>query len=209
MKIHVLLVSFLFLLSCTDKEKEAAEVKAKKIQQEKILRQKKEVADRAIYLRNLFVHDSIEETKIKKYVVKKISGTDYSGRETTVEFKSYKDHVNEVIQKAKLEMRDDKYIAERLKLISERWGGEICMTMIRNTKHSAQGYNFKYVVTDAEGKEIKRGDGDGKGFNLGRKQWFNSMSVEFFNRREFPLYVYVIDNYSNKRFKFKIMTVYK
>lgn len=208
MKFCIFLLSCLLFLSCTNKEKEAADAKVKKVEEAKILRKKKDAADHELYLHNLLILDSIEEAKVKKYTVKKISGSVYGT--TILDYVSYNSKVSEIVKKAKFEMLDDKYIAERILLLEGSRGGTINLDIRRSSNYLAQGYQFTIVVNDKDGKEIERLQNPRNGPTRYRKDdWFNGLSIDFKKRPNFPLTVHVIDAGESKKYMYKIQAIYK
>lgn len=215
MKSYIFSLLSLFILSgChNNKAKEKAEAEAQEkmdqmIKEAQIVKDKA-VADSLAYVRNLAILDSIDETKVQKYVVKKIKGRDIYDEETSVRFISYRDKVNKIIRESKLEMLDEKTTAGYIANLDYCRGGLIEMNMMRYSKLRANGSDFKYVIEDVDGVEISRGNAIGEGYYIADDKWFKSMSSFFPVRKKFPLHVYIIDGSSSKRFEFKITQVYK
>ena len=119
-----------------------------------------------------------------------------------IEYKSYKNLVNDIKKEAKLRMWSQNKINYEIQSLPK--GGLILIHVSSNTIDSANTKWWEYIVLSLNGKEIlrKRGSNNIPNFTTSRTSatiWWNIDVVPLTNDNSQPFKVFVIDILSNKR----------
>jgi hypothetical protein len=154
--------------------------------------------------------DSIEQSQIKRYHARKLSGKHKYGGTTRIEYKSLYQLLGEVETQAKKEMWTDQQKLSKLngyKMLAK--GGQLRLDIERNTIGGANTQHFSMIVKDMEENEIYRVDLDHSipETPSGNDYWWN-ISIEHIEKRiKPPFYVYVVDKIQDEVFKFEVTGV--
>ena len=119
-----------------------------------------------------------------------------------IEYKSYKNLVNDIKKEAKLRMWSQNKINYKIQSLPR--GGNILIHVFSNTIDSANTKWWEYIVLSLNGKEIlrKRGSNNIPNFTTSRTSatiWWNIDVVPLTNDNSQPFKVFVIDILSKKR----------
>jgi competence protein ComGC len=119
-----------------------------------------------------------------------------------IEYKSYKNLVNDIKKEAKLRMWSQNKINSKIQYLPR--GGYILIHVFSNIIDSANTKWWEYIVLSLNGKEIlrKRGSNQIPNFTTSRTSattWWNTDVVPLTNHNSQPFKVFVIDILSNKR----------
>ena len=119
-----------------------------------------------------------------------------------IEYKSYKNSVNDIKKEAKLRMWSQNKINYKIQSLPR--GGNILIHVFSNTIDSANTKWWEYIVLSLNGKEIlrKRGSNNIPNFTTSRTSatiWWNIDVVPLTNDNSQPFKVFVIDILSKKR----------
>lgn len=157
--------------------------------------------------------DSIENSQIKGYSVKKISGNHKYGGKTKIKYTSLSQMISDLEKKAEKEMtskEDLKYDIDLYKRTS--FGGQIRLDIDRGTIGAADTEGFTIIVKDInDEKELFRQKLGSKTPNYysSRDDWWNIALINFDKRIKAPFHVYVIDPITSDNHKFEVSAIKK
>ena len=119
-----------------------------------------------------------------------------------IEYKSYKNLVNDIKKEAKLRMWSQNKINSKIQYLPR--GGYILIHVFSNIIDSANTKWWEYIVLSLNGKEIlrKRGSNQIPNFTTSRTSattWWNIDDLPLTNDNSQPFKVFVIDILGNKR----------
>ena len=120
-----------------------------------------------------------------------------------IEYKSYKNLVNDIKKEAKLRMWSQNKLNSEIKLLPK--GGLILIHVSGNTIDRANTKWWEYIVLSLNGKEILRNRGSNSipNFTTSRRtsatEWWNIDDLPLTNDNSQPFKVFVIDILGNKR----------
>ena len=156
--------------------------------------------------------DSIEDSQIKGYSVKRISGKHKYGGVTEIGYKSLSQILSEIEKKAEKEMwtmEDKQSKVEAYKTFYK--GGQIRLDIERTTIGSANTKYFSIIIKDLSENELYRIDLDSDVPETPNSNdyWWN-ISIEGIEKRiRAPFYVYVVDRLEDAPFKFEVTANHK
>ena len=120
-----------------------------------------------------------------------------------IEYKSYKNLVNDIKKEAKLRMWSQNKINSKIQYLPR--GGYILIHVFSNIIDSANTKWWEYIVLSLNGKEILRNRGSNSipNFTTSRRtsatEWWNIDDLPLTNDNSQPFKVFVIDILGNKR----------
>jgi hypothetical protein len=201
----------LLLFSCNSKsENKKAEVKSKQTETAPNTIQAGE-ADKIELEQQL--QDSIEQSKIKGFSVKQISGKHRYGGITKIEYKCLAQVLFDVEQRADKQMwtKEDKISAIQACKVAGK-GGQIRLDINRSTIEAANTDMFSIIIKDIDEKEIWRTELPSKtpetpSSNPLGDFWWNIKFKGIDKRIKAPFYVYVVDRLEEAPFKFEVSPI--
>ena len=156
--------------------------------------------------------DSIEDSQIKSYAVKRISGKHKYGGVTKIEYTSLSQILSETEKKAEKEMwtKEDKQSKiEAYKTLYK--GGQIRLDIERTTIGAANTKYFSIIIKDLSENELYRIDLDSEIPETPNSNdyWWNISIKGIEMRIRAPFYVYVVDRLEDAPFKFEVTPLKK
>ncbi len=156
--------------------------------------------------------DSIEETEVKKYIVKRLSGKHKYGGVTKIEYQS----LTQLIADLKTRSNSEMWTKEKLESTIELYknickGGSIRLSIERPTIDAADTRFFSIIIKDKNENEKYRVDlpSDIPETPNSNDYWWNIRSEWIPERIEKPFFVYVVDRLADEPFKFEVNKVKK
>lgn len=151
--------------------------------------------------------DSIEESQIKGYSIKKLSGKLKYGGSTKIEYNSLLQILAETEATAEKEMwtkKEKQYQLESYKDVCK--GGRIILKIERTTIGGANTEYFTIIVKDLNELELYRTklDSDIPNTPNSNDYWWNISVRDISQRIKAPFYVYVVDAIEKETFKFEV-----
>lgn len=208
--ITLFMISFM-IISCNSSQKKAEE-QAKKEAAELAEARAQAIQDSIKNELAIIEADSIEQSKIKSYNVKMLSGKHKYGGSAKITYMSQQMLLAENEETAEKEMWTDDKKATRAKLIKEfDRGGRIRLDIERETIESANTEWFTIIIKDMEENEIYREKLSSSIPNvpIGNRYWWNLKTIGIEQRLNAPFYVYVTEVGADEPFKFEVTPVYK
>jgi hypothetical protein len=164
-------------------------------------------------VRAQIVQDSIEDSQIKGYSVKRLSGKHKYGGKTTIEYESLNQILAELEKDSKKEMWTPREKRDNIKNHKEWYpGGRIRLNIERLTIGSANTEWFTIVLKDTAEKEVYRvklGDDTPEVPSYGSDYWWNIAHIGIEKRIRAPFFVYVIERGKDEPFKFEVTPIKK
>ncbi len=158
----------------------------------------------------VYKKDSIEASKIEKYLVKMIEGKHKYGGKTTFKYMSLPMEIDFVRAQASKEMWTDEKLDHYISLYKNTAkGGTITLNVERGTIDAANSEMFSIIVKDSNEKELYRKEFDSEIPDHSSSVWYNYFSTILPEKIETPFYVYVIDRLQDTPFKFEVTPVMK
>ena len=195
----IISLTLLFISACTESNRQTRQV-------EKDLDAKHLAATEAEERR---LQDLLDADKSKFSIGQRSSshGSTIEAIETKakarIEYKSYKNLVNDIKKEAKLRMWSQNKINYKIQSLPR--GGNILIHVFSNTIDSANTKWWEYIVLSLNGKEILRNHGSNSipNFTTSRRtsatEWWNIDDLPLTNDNSQPFKVFVIDILGNKR----------
>lgn len=157
-----------------------------------------------------FKEDSIEISKIKSYVITKISGRHkYSGK-TMVSYQNFIQLTKETLSEGEKEMWSKTKIKEELSDIKSKPGGQIRLDVTRITIDAADLEYFTIIVKDKNEKELFRKELDSSIPYPERSSddWWNIGIISLDKIIKSGFYIYVVDELVDEVHKFEVTPKY-
>ena len=153
--------------------------------------------------------DSIEDSQIKGYEIKLLEGENKNNGITNIEYQSLSQLIEEENKKAVKEMtkkEDLNFLILSYKTTS--MGGAISLHIDRETIGMANTKWFSIIVKDKNEKEMYRKALDESvPYSNAVKTWSNITICSVNQKIKTPFFVYVIDKFADKPFKFEVTTM--
>jgi len=156
--------------------------------------------------------DSIEDSQIKSYSIRKISGKHKYGGVTKIEYQSLSQILSETEKTAKKEMWTSEDLQSKLEAYKRLYiGGQIRLDIERTTIGAANTEYFSIIIKDLAENELYRVDLDSDIPETPNSNdyWWN-ISIEGIDKRiRAPFYVYIVDRLEDAPFKFEVSPIKK
>lgn len=157
--------------------------------------------------------DSIENSQIKGYSVKKISGNHKYGGKTKIKYTSLSQMISDLEKKAEKEMTSKEDLKYDIDLYKETsFGGQIRLDIDRGTIGAADTEYFTIIIKDINDEnELFRQKLGSRTPNYysSRDDWWNIAIVSLKERIKAPFYVYVVDGLTSDNHKFEVSAIKK
>lgn len=157
--------------------------------------------------------DSIENSQIKGYSVKKISGNHKYGGKTKIEYNSLFQMITDLEKKAEKEMMSKEDLKQEIADYKSIYaGGKIQLDIDRGTIGSADTEFFTIIVKDINDdnelfrEKLAQRTPD---YYTSNDNWWNIAIVYPNKRIKAPFYVYVVDGLTSDTFKFEVSAIKK
>ena len=159
-----------------------------------------------------FKQDSIEDSQIKSYSIRRISGKHKYGGVTKIEYKSLSQILSETEKEAKKEMWTSEDLQSKIEGYKSLYkGGQIRLDIERRTIGAANTEYFSIIIKDLAENELYRVDLDSDIPETPNSNdyWWN-ISIEGIDKRiRAPFYVYIVDKLGDAPFKFEVSPIKK
>ncbi len=156
--------------------------------------------------------DSIEDSQIKGYSIRRISGNHKYGGVTKIEYKSLSQILSETEKNAEKEMWTSKDKQSKIETYKSFYkGGEIRLDIERTTIGAANTEFFSIIIKDLAENELYRVnlDSDIPETPNSNDYWWN-ISIQGIDKRiKAPFYVYIVDRLEDAPFKFEVIPIKK
>ena len=154
--------------------------------------------------------DSIEESQIKGYSIKWHRGNSQYNGVTTIEYQSLSQIIEEQKKTADKEMwTKEKLNSTILAFKSLCKGGQITLHIERRSIDFANTKWFSIIVKDKNENELHRETLDSEVADHSGDTWFNIKSCCIDKKIKTPFFIYIIDQFADKPFKFEVTALKK
>lgn len=212
--LSLLILSGLIAISCNSNSGgNSVDDEAKAIKDREIALQDSIKKANQLQVQQQAQQDSIENSQIKGYSVKKISGNHKYGGKTKIKYTSLFQMISDLEKKAEKEMMSKEDVNEQMNFFkSTSFGGQIQLDIDRGTIGAADTEGFTIIVKDInDEKELFRQKLGSKTPNYynSSDDWWNIAIINFNKRIKAPFHVYVIDPVTSDNHKFEVSAIKK